>query len=74
MAKRTSSGNVTAAARKRYGGKAGRFPIFDQRSARSALRLRGHARTAAERRSVINRAARYTPAAAKRARAVDRKR
>jgi hypothetical protein len=72
--KRTRAGTVTAYARKRHGGTAGRFPIFDARSARSALRLRGHARTPAERRSVINRAARYAPAAAKRARQADRKR
>jgi len=72
--KRTAAGNVTAYARRRHGGTAGRFPIFDTRSARSALRLRGHARTPAERRSVINRAARFAPAAAKRARAADRSR
>ena len=72
--KRTRAGTVTAYARRRHGGTAGRFPIFDTRSANAALRLRGHARSAAERRSVINRAVRFAPAAAKRARAVDRSR
>ena len=70
---RTRRGTVTAAARRRHGGVKGRFPIFDSRSARSAIRLRGHAKTAAERRSVVNRAAKYAPAAAAKARKADSK-
>lgn len=71
--KRTGRGNITAAARRRYGNKRGAFPIFDTRSARSALALRGREHTKAERRSIINRAAKYLPGAAKTARARDRK-
>jgi hypothetical protein len=52
----------------------GKFPIFDQKSARSAIRLRGHAGSKAQRRNIINRAAKYAPAAAKRARVADKKR
>jgi len=70
---RTRSGGVSAAARRKHGMKGGRFPIFDTKSARSAIRLRGHAKSRSERRRIVNRAARYAPAAAKRARAVDRK-
>jgi hypothetical protein len=69
---RTKRGNVTAAARKRYGTKGGRFPIFDAKSARSAIRLRGHAKSARERRNIINRAAKYAPGAAKKARQRDK--
>lgn len=71
---RTRKGNVTAKARKRYGNSKGKFPIFDKRSARSALRLRGHAKSASQRRSIIARASKYVPAAARKARAADRKR
>jgi hypothetical protein len=75
MAMRTRRGNVTAKARRKHGIKGtGKFPIFDVKSARSALKLRGHAKTAAQRRSIINRAARYAPAAAKAARKRDRSR
>jgi hypothetical protein len=69
---RTRKGNVTAKARKVSGGRKGRFPIFDARSAKSAIRLRGHAATKAERRSVISRAAKFAPGAAKKARKADR--
>jgi len=74
MRKRTAKGNVTAEARRRYGDKEGRFPIFDRRSAEAALRLRGHARSEAERQRIIRRAERYAPEAARRAREVDRNR
>ena len=60
--KRTPSGSVTAEARRLYSNKQGRFPIFDRKSARSALRLRGRAKTKQERLNVINRAAKYLPA------------
>jgi len=69
----TPSGKPSAYAYKRYGNKRGKFPIYNSRTARSALKLRGHAKTKAERRSIINRAAKYAPAAAKKARAADRK-
>ena len=42
MALRTDSGNVSSTAREKYGDKGGKFPIFDQKSAESAIRLRGH--------------------------------
>lgn len=71
---RTRKGTVTAKARKRFGNKRGRFPIFDGRSARSAIRLRGHAKSAGERRSIVRRAAKYAPAAAAKARKADSKR
>lgn len=71
---RTKSGGVSAAARRKHGvGKGKRFPVFDRRSAMSAIKLRGHAKSSAARRSIINRAAKFAPAAAKRARAVDAK-
>lgn len=72
-AKRTSKGNVTASARKQYGNKRGAFPIFDKKSASSAIRLRGRAKTKAERRSILNRAAKYQPEKARAARERDRK-
>ena len=70
---RTKKGNVKAKAYKKYGNKRGAFPIFDKKSANSALKLRGHAKSKAERRSIINRAAKYAPDAARRAREADRK-
>ena len=45
----------------------GRFPIATKQQAISALRLRGHARTKAERRAIIRRAAKFVPEMAKRA-------
>ena len=51
----------------------GRFPINSRAEARSALRLRGQHTTKAQRLSIINRAAKFLPAAAKRARDADRK-
>jgi hypothetical protein len=72
---RTRSGGVSAAARRKHGvGPKKSFPVFDRRSAASAIKLRGHAKTKAQRRAIINRAAKYQPAMAKRARAADRKR
>lgn len=51
----------------------GRFPIFNKATARSALRLRGKTKNKAERRKVINKAARYLPNEAKKARETDKK-
>lgn len=41
MANRTRKGNVTQAARKKSGIK-GKFPVFDQKSAEAAIKLRNH--------------------------------
>jgi hypothetical protein len=70
---RTRSGGVSAAARRKHGMKGGRFPVFDSKSARSAIKLRGHAKSKKERSNIIRRAARFAPAAAKKARSVDAK-
>ena len=51
---RTKKGNVTSKARKRYGTK-GKFPIFDRKSALSAIRLRGHG----NKKKVLNKASRW---------------
>lgn len=72
----TDSGNVKAKARKKHAtykqnGK-GKFPIFDRKSAMSALRLRGHA-PKSQRDDIIRRAAKYAPEAAKKARKQDKK-
>jgi hypothetical protein len=72
-AMRTKSGGVSAAARKKHGMKGGRFPVFDKKSARSAIKLRGHAKSKKERSNIIRRAAKYAPGAAKKARKVDAK-
>lgn len=84
-AKRTKSGAPTAKARATHGGgkglKKGSFPVFDAKSARSALKLRGHAKGAG-RATVVNKVSRFASkthnaslkAAVKRARAADKKR
>ena len=71
---RTKSGGVSAAARRKHGvGKKKAFPVFDRKSAVSAIKLRGHAKSPSARKNIINRAARYAPAAAAKARKVDAK-
>jgi len=70
---RTSKGNVTAEARRKYGEDDGSFPIFDKKSAMNALKLRGHADRKEERRSIIRRAAKYAPEAAQKALDEDKK-
>ena len=73
-ADRTAKGNVTQAARDDHATLSdGRFPIFDKKSALAALKLRGHGTTDAERKKIINKAAKYAPAAAKKAREADKK-
>jgi len=65
---------VTAEDRKKHsavGG--GRFPIATKQQAISALKLRGHARSKDERRTIIRKAAKYVPAMAKKAWDDDRK-
>ena len=49
-----------------------KFPIFDKKSAEAAIDLRGHA-PAKDRAKIINKAAKYAPAAAKKAREADKK-
>jgi hypothetical protein len=75
--KRTAKGTITAKARKQFGVKngsrKGTFPIFYQKSARSAIKLRGKAKSKATRAGILRRAAKYLPGAAKKARSVDRK-
>lgn len=75
---RTRSGGVSAKARRRHGDRKGKFPVFDTKSANSALRLRGHG----NRKAVVAKVARFAnktgnkalKAKVKRARAADRKR
>jgi len=40
MASRTSKGNVTQEERDKSGSKGGKFPVFDHKSAMSAIKLR----------------------------------
>lgn len=54
---RTGEGNVTQKARDIHGAKSdGSFPVFDQQSAMSALKLRGH-RTGEARQRIVDRVA-----------------
>jgi len=39
---RTDKGNPTEYARAKYGMRGGKFPVFDCKSAKSAIKLRGH--------------------------------
>lgn len=62
IAGRTKSGNITQAARDKYGsGSQGKYPVFDQKSALSALRLRGHSDDISS-EAVINKVARWANA------------
>ena len=72
-ANRTAKGNVTQDAREKYAtvGK-DKFPIFDPKSAKAAIKLRGHT-SKANQKKIINKAAKYAPAAAKKARKADKK-
>lgn len=71
----TKNGNVKAKARKKHktykSEGEGKFPIFDKKSAKSALRLRGHA-PKNKRSQIISRAAKYVPEEAKKARKRDK--
>ena len=69
---RSAKGNVTQSAREEYAtvGKDG-FPIFDEKSAKAAIDLRGHA-PEADRAKIINKAAKRAPDAAKKAREADK--
>tara|TARA_R110002110_G_scaffold23599_2_gene89706 strand:+ start:642 stop:1124 length:483 start_codon:yes stop_codon:yes gene_type:complete len=70
--KRTAKGNITQTTREKYAtvGKDG-FPIFDKKSAKAAIDLRGHA-SAADQKKIINKAAKFAPEAAKKAREVEK--
>jgi len=52
---------VTQSARKKYGSKGGKYPIFDHRSCMSAVKLRHHGKGVSA-SSVLNRAARWASA------------
>jgi len=71
-ADRTAKGNITQAAREKYAtvGK-DKFPIFDKKSAEAAIDLRGHA-PKADRAKITNKAAKYAPKAAEKAREADK--
>ena len=71
--KRTAKGNITQDTREKHAtvGK-DKFPIFDKKSAEAAIDLRGHA-PKADRAKIINKAAKYAPEAAKKAREADKK-
>jgi hypothetical protein len=58
MAMRTGKGNVTEEARDKSGNKEGKFPIFDHKSAMSAIKLR-HNGKGVTAESVLSRAARW---------------
>ena len=70
--KRTAKGNITQDTREKHAtvGK-DKFPIFDKKSAEAAIDLRGHA-PEADRAKIINKAAKYAPEAAKKAREADK--
>jgi hypothetical protein len=51
----------------------GRFPIATKQQAISAIRLRGHAKSHAERMAILRRAAKFVPEMARKAMEEDRK-
>lgn len=61
MADRTSKGTVTASARKKYGSKGGKYPIFDQKSCVNAVGLRHHGKGISA-SAVLAKAARWASA------------
>lgn len=70
---RTDGGNVTAEARANNATlSGGRFPIFDKKSAQSALKLRGKTKTKKERNKVIAKASKFAPKAADEAKEKDK--
>lgn len=73
--KRTPSGAPTQATRDKTSALGdGSFPVFDKKSAEAALNLRGHAGKPGSkaREKVIDKAAKYAPDAAKKARQADK--
>ena len=72
--RRTAKGNIPETLRDKTATiSRDRFPIFDEKSAMSALRLRGRGTTEEERKKIIRKAAKFAPDAAKKARAADKK-
>lgn len=59
MAGRTPSGHPTAAMRKKHGFKDGSFPVFDEKSARAALKLMKGRATPAQQAAIRKKAAKY---------------
>ncbi len=81
MAMRSKKGNVTSEAREKTGSKGGKYPIFDQKSCVSAVKLRHHGKGISA-SAVLAKASRWASAhnnsackaAIKRAREADSKR
>tara|TARA_R110002020_G_scaffold1170_1_gene5754 strand:+ start:3022 stop:3354 length:333 start_codon:yes stop_codon:yes gene_type:complete len=72
--KRTAKGNITAGTRDKTATLSdSRFPIFDAKSASSALKLRGNGTTPEERAKIIRKASKYLPEAAKKAKEEDKR-
>ncbi len=61
MASRTGKGNVTEEARQKSGDSKGKYPIFDQKSCISAVKLR-HNGKGVSAESVLSRASRWASA------------
>ena len=61
MSNRTTKGTVTSTARDKYGDDEGKFPIFDQKSALSAIKLRHNGKGVSP-ESVLSRAAAWARA------------
>lgn len=73
--KRTSAGTIPKKVRDKTATLSDdRFPIFDEKSAKAALKLRGHGTSEKEREKVVRRAAKYVPEQARRAKMADKKR
>ena len=80
---RTPSGAPSAKAREKYAtlpDKEGtkkksddRFPIFDKKSAESAIKLRGHGTTEKQREEIVDAADKFAPEAAEKAEEKDKK-
>jgi hypothetical protein len=65
---------VTAEDREKHAAlSGGRFPVANAAQARSALKLRGHTKSKAERRAVIRKCAKFLPEAAHQAMMEDKK-
>ena len=72
--KRTPSGDITKKVRDKTATLSDdRFPIFDEKSAKAAIGLRGRGTTPAERAKILRKASKYAPEAAAKAKAVDKK-
>lgn len=73
--KRTAAGTIPKKVRDKTATLSGdRFPIFDDKSAKAALQLRGRGTTPEERAKIVRKAAKYLPEEAKKAKMADKKR